>query len=174
MGRWSSSAIQIAAPPAAGAAPLIGFHPQMLTAFGCNFSVEVATASAFVANRRSPTLRQSLQVWAHLDTGANPTSISTALATHLGLIQTGIATSQTAGGAQDSPTYAIDLLFLSPSTLAARIDLAVGSCNLPFNVAACQTTPVDPRNFGILIGRDVMAGWHITWDGPSASVIISD
>jgi hypothetical protein len=174
MGRAHSASLNVQPPAAPGGVPVVGFYPQALTAFGCNLLVEVATASAFVASVVNPVPRRSIQVMAHLDTGANPTSISTVLAQHLGLVQTGIVPSQTAGGLVLNNTYAVDILFVGGSTLASKIDLAVGSCTLPFTLAAHAANPNDPRNFGLLIGRDIMSSWHVTWDGPSACVIISD
>jgi hypothetical protein len=111
---------------------------------------------------------------AHVDTGASHTTISLALATHLGLIQTGSGSSSTANGQATNPTFAIDLQFLN-CNLQPRVDLQVGSCNLAhFSVQVAQQTPFNPKNFGLLIGRDIMSKWHLTWDGPSSTVIISD
>jgi aspartyl protease len=137
---------------------------------GCNLQVEVGTASAFVSD---PTQRQSITLWAHLDTGASQTTISSTVAAHLGLAPLGIASAHTAGGRVANATYAIDLAFVG-TTLAPRVDLSVGSCSLPFDLATHATTPNEPTNFGLLIGRDVMSSWHIAWDGPSSMVFITE
>jgi len=34
--------------------------------------------------------------------------------------------------------------------------------------------PNDPTNFGLLIGRDIMSHWHITWFGHTSTVFISE
>jgi hypothetical protein len=151
--------------------------PQALQGLGCNLQVEVATATAFVSNATNPVQRQSIMVTAHLDTGADITTISPVLAQHLGLVQTGVRSANTANGVALNPTYAIDLTFVGGqigSTLSPRLDLNVGSCTLPFTMAAHTANPRNPQNFAMLIGRDVMASWHITWDGPTSTVIISD
>jgi hypothetical protein len=179
MGRFYTSTFQFSLavpPPGTPGLPVasINAHPPALSGLGCNMLVEIATASAFVSNPAAPAQRRSIQVWAHLDTGANPTSISLTLAQHLSLVPTGVSQSQTAAGPVTNPSYAVDLVFLPPSTLAPRLNLAVGSCVLPFNLVAHQATPTVQQNFAVLIGRDVMTAWHMTWDGLSASVVISD
>jgi hypothetical protein len=151
----------------------IGVAPIALMNVGCNLQVEIATARAFVNNVANPVPRRSLTVMSHLDTGASRTTISSVIAQHLNLVQTGVAPAQTANGPTLNPTYAVDLLF-GASTLAAKSDLSVGSCTLPFDLAVLAAAPNDPRNIGLLIGRDVMAAWHIMWDGPTSTVIISD
>lgn len=50
-------------------------------------------------------------------------------------------------------------------------NLQIGSCNLNFQL---NSNLNNPRNFGILLGRDVMSRWNIIWNGPSSTVIISD
>jgi hypothetical protein len=149
--------------------------PQNLAGQGCNLQVEIATSSLFVngANPANPVVRQAITVMAHLDTGAGSSMISPVLALHLALVQTGVAQHQTANGQVQLPTYAIDLLFAGTS-LSARKDLPVAACTLPFTMAAHTANPLDVRNFGVLIGRDIMAAWHMTWDGPTSSVFISD
>lgn len=172
MGRAQSIPI-ILQPSRANQPPSIGMGFHTLANLGCNLRVEVATASAFVNNVLKPAQRQSIQVWGHLDTGAGRTAISSVIASHLGLIQTGVSPIQTANGSALNPTYAIDLLFAGTS-LKALTDLAVTSCTLPFTVATHQASPNDPKNVGLLIGRDIMAAWHIMWDGPTSTVVISD
>jgi hypothetical protein len=147
--------------------------PTTLMHLGCNLQVEIATARAFVNNLSSPLPRRSLTVMAHLDTGASQCNISPIIAKHLGLVATGVTSAQTANGTVQNPTYAIDLLF-GASTLAPKFDLAVGSCTLPFDLQKLWAEPNSSTNFGLLIGRDVMSSWHITWDGPTSTVIISD
>jgi hypothetical protein len=153
--------------------PALSLSPQRLMDLGCNLRIEVATATAFVSHPTNPITRNGLVVWAHLDTGASKTTISGVLAAHLGLVAMGSSSSMTANGQVSTPTYAVDLLFVG-TTLSPKIDWDVGSCTLPFTLAQHQKDPSDPRNFAVLIGRDVMAAWHIAWDGPSSGVIISE
>jgi hypothetical protein len=76
----------------------------------------------------------------------------------------------TAGPIQ-TPDYAIDLSF--PNTnLSPFFNLKIGSCKLGFNLA--DNNPNLQRNFGILLGHDVMAKWNIVWNGPTSTVFISD
>ena len=154
-----------------GAAVAVGFSPRALLASGCNMQVEVATASAFVADPTNPTPRKSILVMAHLDTGASKTQISPHIAQHLGLTSTGVATANTANGPATNPTYAVDLTFVG-TALDPKVDLNVGSCPLPFSLATHAVDPTLQQNFGVLLGRDVMAAWHIMWDGPTSTVMI--
>jgi hypothetical protein len=136
-----------------------------------NIPVEISTAAVFKSpqNNVSPF---SILAMAHLDTGASVTSIDIALAKHLNLIPMGLSTSGTAAGPQSMPTFVIDLSFrvdLSPFP-----NLQIGSCKLGFDLQQCLANPNDLRNFGILIGRDVMARWNIVWNGPTSTVFISD
>jgi len=172
MGRAQSIAFMLQ-PTRPGQPPTLGVGPHTLANLGYNLRVEIATASAFVNNVPSPAQRQSIQVWGHLDTGAARTAISPIIATHIGLVQTGASAIHTANGSALNPTYAIDLIFAG-TTLKARTDLGVASCTLPFTLAAHQSSPNDPKNVGVLIGRDIMAAWHIMWDGPTSTIVISD
>ena len=138
-----------------------------------NLMVEISTASAFRQPGPDPQPLKSMSVMAHLDTGASRTSINQQLAIDLGLIQTGVGQSMTAAGQHTSPNYAIDLAFVG-TNLNSIINLQVGSCKLPFNAQKQQANQGDPTNFALLLGRDIMQLWHITWHGPTSSVFISD
>ena len=116
-------------------------------------------------------------VTGHFDTGATRTSIDSRLASKLGLSPIGFTTSNTAAGPQGTPDYAIDMSFMS--NLRPFLDLRVGSCNLPFDLNEAQSSsdfkkPLNPQNIGLLIGRDIMAFWNITWNGPTSTVFVSD
>jgi hypothetical protein len=156
-----------------GSGPRLAFTPLPLANLGANLRVEVATASALVNDPNSPLARQSLVIMAHIDTGASQTTIASSLAQHLALTQTGVGVANTANGAMTSPTYAADITFVG-TDLKARSDLNIGSCKLPFDLQRHAAQPNDPRNFGILIGRDIMSAWHIVWDGPSSTIMIYD
>ena len=106
---------------------------------------------------------------AHFDTGATNTSIDINLAKHLNLIPIGQSVNYTAGGPQKMPNFYIDLSFPG-TTLKPFHNLRIGSCNLPFDVK----NGIHSRNFGILIGRDIMSKWNIVWNGPTSTVFISD
>lgn len=157
-------------PPTPGVT--ISVAPQALLFLGLNMPVEISTASAYL-NEPTAIQRQTIQVMAHFDTGCTITSIDMGLAAHLQLIQTGMGSSMTASGPATTPNYAIDLAFIN-SGLSSIQNLQISSCNLPFNLAAAQANPKDPKNFGLLLGRDVMSRWHITWNGPTSAVFISD
>jgi hypothetical protein len=109
---------------------------------------------------------------AHLDTGASITSIDINLAKYLKLAPTGQSTSRTAAGPQSTPDFVIDLSFRT--ALSPFLNLQIGSCDLGFDVQQCLSDPNNSRNFGILIGRDMMARWNIVWHGPTSTVFISD
>lgn len=110
---------------------------------------------------------------AHFDTGASITSIDINLASHLFLNATGQSISHTASGAHQMPTFAIDLSFPNTNLLPFS-NLQIGSCHLNFNIKNCEQNPNDPKNFGLLIGRDIMSKWNIVWNGPTSTVFIND
>lgn len=157
----------------AGGGPRLAFGPGAIAKLGANLRVEIATASVFVNDPNAPAPRQSIVVMAHIDTGASHTMIATPLAARLGLVQTGVGSSNTANGVMSSPSYAADVTFVG-TDLKPQPDLNIGSCSLPFNLQKHASHPNDPTNIGLLIGRDIMSGWHIMWDGPSSTVIIYD
>lgn len=169
MGQFQSTIFRLN-PPTPGVT--VHVDPQTLLALGLNMPVEISTATAFLGGP-TPPQRQTIQVMAHLDTGCSVTSIDMGLARHLQLAQIGMGTNTTASGTTNTPNYAIDLSFINCS-LKPFQNLQIGSCNLPFNLAAAQVNPGDPRNFGILLGRDVMSHWHFTWNGPTSAVFITD
>jgi len=143
--------------------PGIVFLPFPLQSLGLNIKVAVLTASADLQNPGfDKSLASSVIVQAHLDTGANKTSIDIKLAKALKLIPTGPSTIYTANGPVKMPAYAIDLHF--PNTdLKPFINLPIGSCDL-----------TGQKNFSMLLGRDVMSVWNIVWNGPSSTVFIND
>ena len=163
---------QIVPAPVAGTAVNVQINSLALLQLGMNLMVEISTASAF-RQPPNPQPLKSMAVMAHLDTGASRTSIDQQLAIDLGLTQTGVGNSMTAAGQHTSPNYAIDLAFVG-TNLKTIINLQVGSCKLPFDKTKHQANQSDPTNFGLLLGRDIMQLWHITWHGPTSSVYISD
>jgi hypothetical protein len=115
----------------------------------------------------------SIVVMAHFDTGASVTSIDINLAKYLNLLALGQSPSYTASGLQVMPNFSLDLSF-PHTTLSPFVNLNIGSCHLHFDVQESLKNNNNPRNFGILLGRDVMAKWNIVWNGPTSTVFISD
>lgn len=146
--------------------------PKELFDKGFNILVELSTSSAF---SKIPNMnRKSITVIAHFDTGASITAIDKQLALHLGLIPIGFSTVNTASGVSGTNYYSVDLSFVN-SALKPLQDLRVNEVDLKgFNLANCITKPDDEKNFGLLLGRDVMSAWSVFWHGPSSSVFISD
>ena len=147
----------------------IKVSPSALVRMGFNMLVEISTSSAF--SKQSPV--KNMAVWAHFDTGASNTTIDKKIADHLHLISVGKQTISTANGKAQTDNYAIDLLFLN-SALKGRQNFQVGSCNLNFDLEQCLQNQNQETNFGILIGRDLMASWNIVWNGPTSMVFVSD
>ncbi len=150
----------------------INYAPHPLANFGLNLFVEVSTASALL-NQRKGIVKNSLAVRGLVDTGATRTSIDSTLAKRLQLMSIGSSTSHTAAGSQCTDDYAIDLTFIG-SRLQSILNLRVGSCTLNFDLEKSQKKPNDLTNIGLLIGRDVMSLWNVTWHGPTSTVFISD
>lgn len=146
----------------------IAYGPETLVNFGHNIQIEVSTATAYALGQNSP--RKRITVWGHFDTGASRTSIDHNLATHLGLISHGQSTGFTASGPSATPNYTVDVSFLNTG-LKSIANLEAGSCNLPFDLDGDLS---DPKNSGLLIGRDIMSLWNIVWHGPTSTVFISD
>lgn len=148
--------------------------PIPLLQVGFNMLVELSIASVFLKSINPPTLNKTITVMAHFDTGASRTSIEHSIASHLGLIATGQQQIGTANGFAQSNNYALDIAFLNTPFSGVQ-NLQVSSCTLPhFNLKNCLRNPNQETNFGILIGRDLMSRWHITWHGPTSTVLVSD
>jgi hypothetical protein len=142
-----------------------------LRLMGLNIPVEISTATVFRTPPNNISLL-SILAMAHLDTGASITSIDINLAKYLKLVPTGQSTSRTAAGPQSTPDFVIDLSFRA--ALSPFLNLQIGSCDLGFDLQQCLSDPNNPKNFGILIGRDIMARWNIVWNGPTSTAFISD
>jgi len=149
----------------------VKFTPLPLQRWGINIPVMIGVGSAYSASvgaDKAPL--PAALVRGHLDTGASVTVVDTGLAGHLGLKSAGISRVKTAGGARDVSNFIVDLRFAN-STLASFINLPVASADLGFDINGDLS---DPQNFGVLVGRDVMASWNIVWSGPTSTVIIND
>jgi hypothetical protein len=162
--------LNIQPPPPPDAKIGLGFSPSHLADCGLNFPVAVFPSKAAPPDDKSEEPTQSAVVYAHFDTGATISSIDRGLAAYLKLKPTGMSSMMTAGGRQEVPNYVIDLHFPG-SGLSPFIRLPIASCQLEFDVNAEFK---NPRNFAMLIGRDVMSRWNITWNGPVSTVTIND
>ncbi len=111
---------------------------------------------------------------AHFDTGASITNIDKRIAEYLELIPVGDMMQSTAGGEKVSIKYAVDLSF--PNTnLTSFKNLDIGSCNLEhFDLNKAIEQSQDFKNFGALIGRDIMSKWLIVWNGVQSIINITD
>jgi hypothetical protein len=146
------------------------FSPTQLADCGLNFPVAIFPSKTAPADDKAEDTVPPVVVFAHLDTGATFSSIDRGLALHLKLKSTGMSSMMTAGGPQDVPNHVIDLHFPG-SSLSPFIRLPITSCQLGFNV---NSEFNNPRNFAMLIGRDVMSRWNIAWNGPASTVTIND
>ena len=137
----------------------------MLKQLGAHIPVFVSLPSALKAdgNNVKPRL-----VFGHIDTGATQTCIDVSLANEMGLPQIGFSESFTASGKQTSPKYAVDLVLPTFDQKLYK-NMSICSCQLPYKL---EEEP-SPRNFGILIGRDLLSEWVMIWDGATSSVTIS-
>ncbi len=144
---------------------LVKKSPQMLMKFGAQMPVAISIPSAVRTDGMSVKPKIVLGC---IDTGASLTSIDINLATEIGLPMTGYSEAYTASGRQKAPTFAVDLLF---PTLEQRLykNLNICSCTLPYKV----DQDMSPHNIGILLGRDLLAGWIMIWDGATSSVTVS-
>ena len=161
--------VNINPPPLPNTTAQLLLDPDSLVRKGLNIPVVVSTPSLLSS---APLLieRKSIAVMAHLDTGANKTSIDIKLAEYLKLLPTGFLKIQTAGGIIKMPTFVIDLHFQN-TNLTPFINLSIGSCNLNFNI---NTNLNDSKNFALLLGRDILSRWNIVWNGPTSTVLIND
>ena len=147
--------------------------PLALMRQGFNRSLEVATATAFVQKQPDPLPLKTITLVGHFDTGASQTSIDYKVAQHLNLIPTGQITIRTAGGAKGVDTFVIDVAFVNTGLRSVR-NLRISSCDLGFSFERYAQDPNIATNFGILMGRDIMSLWNVTWHGPTSTVFISD
>ena len=149
--------------------------PLALRKTGLDMLVSVSVAGAVATKMQGSEMLRALPVFAHFDTGAYKTMIDSRIAKHLNLISAGISRSTTASNVIETPDYFIDIAFLN-THLKPVSNLQVGSCTLPsydlqFKADSHSATQ---KGFGVLIGRDIMSIWNITWHGPTSTVLISD
>ena len=144
------------------------FRPNILFGEGLNIPVEITAGNIFLKTNPNKNYK-GITVLAHFDTGAATTSIDIGIAEALELEATGTCKISTAAGVIPMPTFTINIGF--PNTnLSPFADLAITSSKLGYNIGE----PSSPRNFGVLLGRDIMSKWNIVWNGPTSTVFIND
>jgi hypothetical protein len=160
--------VQVIPPIAENSEITVLFRPNILFSDGLNIPAEITAANIFMAANPEKK-HKGVKTLAHFDTGAFTTSIDLSLAEALELEATGTCNISTAAGVIPVPTFTVNIGF--PNTdLTPFTDLSINSCNLGYNISE----PSSPRNFGILIGRDIMSRWNIVWNGPTSTVFIND
>jgi hypothetical protein len=106
-----------------------------------------------------PAVRSAL-----LDTGSNRTLIDLAVADELGLEPTGyadVASEATGEGSEERRTFAVRLILLQPtSRVIAESRPEIGS-------------HLRARGYGVILGRDVMTRFAVSYNGPSNSFTLS-
>lgn len=138
---------------------------------GLLMPVEVSTSALIAGSFGLPV--KSIQILGLFDTGCTVTSVDHEVARLLGLTATGKRDTRTASGIATVDDYAVDLTFPGIN-LKGHSDFRVSSCDLQFKPGSVEDTLMNPKNFGIIIGRDLMSFWSVTWHGPTSTVFISD
>jgi len=153
--------------------PKLFFNAKELQQAGLNMLVTISNSKLITDKKDIPA--NPISVFAHFDTGASVTSIDEELAAYIGLISIGKGQTYTANGLRETNKYSIDIVFQNTS-LNSLHNLPVQSCDLPFDLKSYQQNESKPskKEFGVLIGRDIMSRWQITWHGPTSTVFISD
>jgi predicted aspartyl protease len=104
---------------------------------------------------------QPIPCKALVDTGASGLAIDKTIAQKLGLKRNSITENLTANGSRLAPVYLVSLNF--PATNLKSYDML-------------RATEVDlsKQPFQCLIGREIMANWHLHYNGQTGQVSISD
>lgn len=103
-------------------------------------------------NKQAP----AIQTMALIDTGAFCSVISPKIAEQLKLVQTGFQNVMSVNNEESRPAYFARLNF----NWGKGKDLRVVCCPL--------------RNIDVLIGRDILVHWHITYNGKDGLITICD
>ncbi|MDR2591551.1 MAG: retropepsin-like domain-containing protein [Chitinispirillales bacterium] len=146
----------------------VEINHRQLASHGLNMPVVISPHGVDLSSDKAT---YPVVVSAHLDTGASVTSIDIDLALQLGLKPTGVSQFLTAGGPHEMPSFVVDLDFPESSLKSVKM-LPISSCRLMYDGA--DGNHVNPDNFAILIGRDILSRWNIIWNGPTSTVIIND
>lgn len=123
--------------------------------------VGVDTVTAHSLQAANIPIPSPISLKALFDTGCTVTSIDKTIVSSLGLKVRGYTPICTANGTTTASKHVVSLNF--PGTnLAGKLAHAVQAVNLA------------GQQFHMLIGRDLMASWSITYNGPSGFVSIAD
>jgi len=156
--------VNIDPPPTVGTNLSMNTGPHNLCTYGFNIPVIVANTPDSGAPQP-----KSIMVIAHFDTGASVTCIDEKIVRELELVPVEVGIMQTAQGSATAKKYLVNISF--PNTGLRDYTLNVSDSNLPYNGSA---TDMGPQNYGVLLGRDIMANWNIVWNGPTSTVLVSD
>jgi len=131
---------------------------------GCHLAVEIHLHPALSAHLQQQQPPQPLPTpvvgRALIDTGATFTAIDRGAATQLNLVAIDTIPSGTAAGPQICPRYPARLMF--PGT-------PIPGINLPLVVGVDLTG----QGFIVLLGRDFLASFVMTYNGPLGQFILS-
>jgi len=146
--------------------------PRFLLEHGFVMPVVIQTPSVLCAPPISKPL-ETVLVMALFDTGASRTCVSDTIANALTLNAVGFSKFHTASGVEVFADYAVDVHFPNAG-LRCFENLKVGSCKMPYTHNLPDAQRMVHDNFGVLIGRDIMARWSIVWNGPSSCVFVAE
>jgi hypothetical protein len=130
---------------------------------GMNLPVEITSMPLDGSEPKTVT------VMAHLGIGAYSTCIDSKLATALELFPVGQTKIQTASGFSSVERYIVNINF--PGTGLRGYITYAADCDLAYKG---NISNLDPNNFSVLLGRDILANWNIVYNGPTSTVFISD
>jgi len=140
--------------------PQLGHHALFSGGIVMDIVIGIDAITAQSSQDESP-IPSPIAAKALVDTGCTITSIDNALATTLNLKIRGYNTIHTANGIATANQHQVSLAF--PGTnLKGRQTHTV------------QTANLTGQPFQVLIGRDLMASWLITYNGPAGFVSIAD
>lgn len=88
-------------------------------------------------------------------------SIDCSISQALNLTKRGIVTSHTANGPRQCNLFAVSLAF--PATALRS-----------YNLMRASEVDLSTQPFKVLIGRDVLANWHMHYNGQTGAVSIAD
>jgi class 3 adenylate cyclase/predicted aspartyl protease len=140
-----------------------GLAKRDLKVRGLRINVEIGPSNAEIqwAKLANVELRKPLKVRALIDTGASVTVINPQVAVTCGLRQVGQVAISSTGMVAEWPEYVGSIGF-PDLTLKSRDPVRLIACPLP------------GQDFSCLIGRDVLDGWRLVYDGKTGEVQIRD
>jgi hypothetical protein len=140
--------------------PQLGHHALFSGGIVMDIVIGVDAITVQSSHGENP-IPPPIAVKALVDTGCTITSIDNSLVTALGLKVRGYNPIHTANGTTIASQHQVSLAF--PGTnLAGR------------QIHTVQTANLTGQPFLVLIGRDLMASWSVTYNGPAGFVSISD